>query len=84
MYAGHSFYKAKLGVTGKLNTRFLSREMTDGTDSLIANRKSVQDKSLILQAALNGLWFQRYPISKALCEILEKLILQVFGMSHHL
>lgn len=49
MYVGRSLYKAKLEVTGKLNTHFLSREMTDGADPLIANRrKSVQDKSLIL------------------------------------
>lgn len=49
MYVGRSLYKAELEVTGKLNTHFLSREMTDGADPLIANRrKSVQDKSLIL------------------------------------
>lgn len=30
MYVGRSLYKAKLEVTGKLNTHFLSREMTDG------------------------------------------------------
>lgn len=49
MYVRRSLYKAKLEVTGKLNTHFLSREMTDGADPLIANRrKSVQDKSLIL------------------------------------
>lgn len=55
MYVGRSFYKAKLEAPGKLNAHFLSREMTDGADPLIANgRKSVQDKSLILQSALNG------------------------------
>lgn len=32
-------YKAKLKVTGKLNTHFLSREMTDGTGPLITNRR---------------------------------------------
>ena len=49
MYVRRSLYKAKLEVTGKLNTHFLSREMTDGADPLIANRrKSVQDKSVIL------------------------------------
>lgn len=49
------FRKLSWELTERLNTHFLSREMTDGTGLLITNkRKSVQDKSLIFQSALNG------------------------------